>query len=215
MCVIAIYQEKRPSLEQLQDMENTNTDGAGIAWREKEYVKYKKGLTAEEIYTISQEVSYPFIIHFRLATHGGKSPLLCHPFPVSPSVPLETEGQAKKVLFHNGIWTDWKRLCIETVIFHRKKFIIGKISDSRALAWFVYHHGEGVLTLLDEKVVIFSTKKLQLYGNWIEKEGAVYSNLSWQRGVYPYAYDSPYGNCYNKKTLAHYKAERFKETTGR
>jgi len=144
-------------------------------------VRYKKGLAASQVHQIAAKVGFPHVIHFRLATHGGKSPLLCHPFPISPTSPLALEGEAERVLFHNGIWQDWEKYCIETVLSHHVKFPSGKMSDSRAMAWFTTIHGESILNLVDEKVAIFTPTRIEIYGSgWVEQEGIAFSNMHWE-----------------------------------
>jgi len=181
MCVIAVCEKKIPPLDDLLLMEKANPDGGGLAWREKGKVLFEKGLTAQEIHQKIKRLPLPVVIHFRLGTSGGKCPELCHPFPIQEDVPLILKGEAKAVLFHNGIWRDWKELCLKTVIYHKKKFPGGKMSDTRAMAWFCSVHGESVLTLIDEKVVVFTPSQITLYGNgWTEKNGIIYSNLYWE-----------------------------------
>jgi len=194
MCVISIYQEIAPLLEELEQMEKTNKDGGGIAWREKEKIKWKKGLNAKEIYTITKKISFPYIIHFRLATSGGVTKELCHPFPINLQVETNLEGKAEKVIFHNGIWNKWKELCLNAIVSSGKSFLKGKISDTRALAWFVTIYGEEILTLIDEKVVIFSSNSIAIYGNgWIREEKTIYSNQNWKYKIRSYL-DYPYFN---------------------
>jgi predicted glutamine amidotransferase len=177
MCIIVICENNKPSFKELKLMEQVNTDGAGVAWREENYVTWKKGLNAKEVYELIQKLNYPYIVHFRLATCGGKSPHLCHPFPVEKDVSLDLEGKTKAVLFHNGVWHDWRNLCLQTVIQKNVKFPCGAMSDTRAMAWFVNIHGTSVLNLINEKVVVFTNKKIMRFGEgWIKDDGIIYSN---------------------------------------
>jgi hypothetical protein len=181
MCVIAVYEKKYPTLDELHKMELVNRDGGGLAWREKKLVCFKKGLTAKEIYEIIQTKELPIVVHFRAGTSGGVCPELCHPFPVSQEVPLLTKGKAQKVLFHNGIWQNWRKICLDVVTNWKRPFISGKCSDTRAMAWLVSIVGESVLNLIHEKVVIFTPKRITFYGEgWVVREGVVYSNIYWE-----------------------------------
>lgn len=186
MCVIIVCEKKKPELETLITCEKTNADGGGIAWKKDDVIEYKKGLTAKEVFLLSQEKPLPQVIHFRLASIGGRKRELCHPFPVNKNVPLSLEGEAKKVLFHNGHWSRWREYCLETAIRGREKIPEGKWSDSRAIAWLTAIYGMGFLELLDEKVVCFSSHKTLLFGEgWIEKDGITFSNILWDvRGKY-------------------------------
>lgn len=181
MCVILICEEKRADIETLLLCEQANKDGGGIAWVSGDYVEYKKAVTAQEIFEISCAEPLPQIIHFRLGTVGGNGKLLCHPFPVSKKTELALEGQAKKVLFHNGHWSRWKEFCTETIVQNKEKAPKGKWSDSRAMAWLAAIYGESFLNFIGEKVVVFSSKAINIYGEgWIEKVGVVFSNLNWE-----------------------------------
>ena len=186
MCIIVICEKRHPSLNELLEMQRVNSDGAGVAWREENYVRWKKGLNAKEVYELIQKIDYPYVIHFRLAT-CEKSPYLCHPFPVTHNVEMALEGKADRVLFHNGVWTNWRELCLQAVMKKNIDFLQGKVSDTRALAWFVYHYGSSVLNLLNEKVVIFSNKKILRFGEgWIEEDGITYSNKHYKYNYYYY-----------------------------
>jgi hypothetical protein len=183
MCVIAVYEERYPTLEELRSMELVNRDGGGVAWREKGAVCFEKGLKAERIYEIVKDKKLPVVVHFRAATHGGVCPELCHPFPITEKVPLVTKGRAQRVLFHNGVWYDWQKICLNVVVNYRKRFVSGRCSDTRALAWLVACVGESVLTLIGERVVVFTPKQINFYGEgWTREDGVVYSNTYWKFG---------------------------------
>lgn len=201
MCVIIAVKEGQncPPLKMLQDAQKNNPDGAGVAWVDREFVKWKKNLKAEKLYEIGQEIPSPFLIHFRLASIGGKSPHLCHPFPVSKTVPLDLGGAIRgRVLVHNGHWSDWKKVCLDTLVKRGGHFPEGKFSDTRAIAWLVNIYGTGVLNLIDEKVaVLSSTAGLKTFGGgWQEHEEYLVSNThSWVANyTYKWANKSPYGS---------------------
>jgi hypothetical protein len=189
MCVIMVVKDVKPSLDLLKKAELTNPDGAGIAWKGGDRIFWKKGLSAKDIFNLSQKLPLPQVIHFRMKTVGsGKE--LCHPFPITRYASTNQEGFAKKVLFHNGHWSDWKRYCLEAAVRTNVKFPnTGAWSDSRALAWLSSDEvlGQGILKLIDEKIVVFSEKKITIYGSpWTTVEGIFCSNdyftwNSWRR----------------------------------
>jgi len=180
MCVILICEKKKPSREILEKCEIANPDGGGLAWRESGMILWKKGLTADEIADIIQRIPLPFVIHFRLATVGGKIPALCHPFPVSFSSSTFLTGKAKKVLFHNGHYLGWKEDMKNTIFKKNQKLPFGPWSDSRALAYLTASWGEGYLDLLEEKICVFSPSKIKLWGIWEQENEITYSNLFWE-----------------------------------
>ncbi len=195
MCVIITVEEgqKCPSIEMLQQAEKSNRDGAGIAWVEGNFTHWKKNISAAEVFEIGKTISSPRIIHFRLASVGGKSPLLCHPFPVSKTVPLNIEGAIKgRVLVHNGHWLDWRKVCLATLVKRGVHFPDGKFSDTRAIAWLTNIYGTGFLNLLDEKIAVLSaTAGLKTFGTGWQKheEYDVSNTTSWVKYDFTKKYD--------------------------
>lgn len=164
-----------------------NDHGGGVAWREKGYVKWKKGLDEKGMQEMVKDLPLPFITHFRIASCGGKSPQLCHPFPISADVDLALEGQTKGfVLFHNGHWNEWKHFTKETALRKGTKIPMGSWSDSRAMAWAANHYGLGILEMIDEKCVAFGPGELELVRGtgWDDVEGVWCSNKHWNYGTH-------------------------------
>lgn len=163
--------------------------GGGIAWLEREegVLYWKKGLTAEEIFQISQKKGLPQVAHFRIGTVGGKGKELCHPFPVTKKCSLALEGETQApVLFHNGHYAAWREDA-KRVLFQAAETRLpgGEWSDSRALAWIAAHKGKGYLTLTGEKCNLLTVKGVELFGAFTEKKGISYSNLNWEARPYP------------------------------
>ena len=90
-----------------------NGDGAGFAYSKKgeTEVHYRKGFMSIKDFIMAYETApfyndckdYTIGIHFRMATHGGKSPTLTHPFVIANPIynPLTYDG-ADSVVLHNG-----------------------------------------------------------------------------------------------------------------
>jgi hypothetical protein len=138
MCLIAHYTDNHPTRAELLRIASHNRDGAGIAYadpRQPELVTWRKGLTSQEGIALALNAPLPFVAHFRIATHGGTSAKLTHPFPLTRKVGLALEGSAKSVLFHNGIWDNFRD-------FERKATdLTGANSDSRIMAWVLNRFG--------------------------------------------------------------------------
>jgi hypothetical protein len=134
----------------------TNSEGGGVAWREDGYVHWHKGLDLEEMRKYCKNLPLPFIAHFRIASIGGKSKELCHPFPIEKDVPLVTKGKTNGfVLFHNGHWGAWKNDGKEAAFRSGTPIPPGKWSDTRAMAFVASIYGNGILEFIDEKTVVF------------------------------------------------------------
>ena len=180
MCLIVAVTKKTPPLSLYENANTLNPDGIGISWIQKNgLVKWHKGLDISELKSIAPFTPIPYVVHFRIATSGGVMSELCHPFPISRKVSIDTDGEAKRTLFHNGIWFDWKEQLMKGLVATGHKLPLGPWSDTRAMAFLAYHYGEKILELTDEKVVVLSKDGIKFYGSgWVEKDGANYSNSS-------------------------------------
>ena len=182
MCVIMIAQGVRPTPEMVAKAYSRNDEGAGVAWREKEHVKWVKGLEAEELQKLIAKLPMPFIMHCRKVTVGGDNPALTHPFIVDPLSPLNLTGRTPGyVMFHNGTWHQWKDRLYEAVVNSNTKLPGGRWSDSRAIALVASIYGVGVLDLVDEKTAIISPTDLQVFGKgWVKRNDVICSNDLWE-----------------------------------
>ncbi len=180
MCVIMCYEDELPKLAQLESAELLNSDGGGISWIEKDRVYWHKGLTASEILDLikKRKIQLPVIVHFRIASIGGTTKELTHPFPITNGVPLNLKGYAKEVLFHNGHWQEWRDMCIKTMIKHKLEFPRDVWSDSRGMAWLASIYGKGMLNLVtNSKIAVMTTKGIERYGDdWKRLKGTMCSN---------------------------------------
>ena len=189
MCLIAVAETARLSHSEIEDAAHYNSDGIGVAYMEPgdRLVSYQKGLSVGEAQFLADKMPLPHVMHFRMATHGGTSPLLCHPFPVTRSVGVKLEGQARELLFHNGVW-------MEHAMFQHQVRFTGPVSDTRILAYVLWREGQTerstIATFLSKqagKLALFTQDGIARYGEWEEgngKDGTVgcwYSNLhhSW------------------------------------
>lgn len=182
MCIIFVAKTKRPIDDLLVRAADRNSDGIGIAWREKGKVHWEKGLDVQQLLdrVHKNPPPYPYVMEFRSATTGGELPELCHPFVASPSASIALKGSAKEVLFHNGHWMGWEYKLKESFFHFTDKIPPGPWSDSRALARLVGVYGKEVLEWLDlrneQRICLFSYDKVSLIGSWSEGDGFLHSN---------------------------------------
>lgn len=188
MCVIFIANEVRPTPEMVYKGWAANPDGGGIAWREGDYVRWKKGVMELEPFAkLIEETPLPFIAHFRIPSQGGKKESLCHPFPIDKKVPLNLEGRTKgNVLFHNGHWNAWRATGMDAALKSGVSIPIGKWSDSRAMAFVASIYGPGILEFIDEKAVVFGPDVCEVFSgaSWKEENGVWCSNDYWKNRSY-------------------------------
>jgi hypothetical protein len=135
-------------------------------------VTWNKGLTTAEAVELAAEVPMPFALHFRIATHGGTSPKLTHPFPVTKNVGLSLDGDARMVLFHNGVWNGFKNF--EAKADHLE----GPTSDSRIIAWIMHEVGRKYELGIAEEIAS-SAGRLLVF----DKEGIKRYGTGWQAGT--------------------------------
>lgn len=191
-----------PDLDDLLDMENANPDGAGIAWVDNNEVHWLKGLEARELHDLGHQLPGPKICHFRLATAGGRSMELTHPFPVEKAPRTSLSGRAKRVMIHNGHISDWE--------FYAQisgPLPGGEWSDTRLVARFLALHGPKILREFSgQRFATLDRKgKIQTSGTWDEMNGVHYSNLywTWKTRYNDYHYDRHYnGSKYGSYTTS-------------
>lgn len=193
MCVAIVVPEGAdfPSLETLQQCEIANSDGGGMAWVSEGKVEWMKGMDAEDMHAFGQMVDGPVLLHFRLATAGGASDEMAHPFPIEKKPRIDTHGRANKVLIHNGHWSDWEFIA---EISGASK---GMWSDTRLMARLIALHGVSVVQHLStdgQKLAILDKNgEFVIVGKWDLIDGVHFSNNYWE---YQYSYPGAgqYGN---------------------
>jgi hypothetical protein len=182
MCIIYTCESARPSDEMLRYAATQEPDYAGVAWAEKGMVRWKKGLEIDEVLDwLKTNPPFPYFIHFRAASVGGKTKELSQPFPISPNVSTALEGQAKMVLAHNGTVGGWKSDLKDIVYGAKIKLPDGQWSDTRVLALAAQHFGVPFLpTLVDKDRIVVLTSKGKLFhisGEWTTHAGYRASKL--------------------------------------
>ena len=147
MClIIASPNGKKPAFDIFEDAASTNRDGIGLAWRVKDKVLFKKGITLDELQQLMDtEVNDQWVAHFRIATIGGKTSELTHPFVVSNDSPLKLEGEADSVLFQNGTFSSWDTELLRACANRGIRIPDGDWSDARAIAVLVSIYGRNIL----------------------------------------------------------------------
>lgn len=188
MCVIILCDKQFPSTATLESAEQMNGHGGGIAWLDQNgIVQYRKALGAKEIqHIITNEARLPAIVHFRIASVGGQSKELCHPFPITDNAELSLSGSADSVLFHNGTWSKYDDILLDSVIAGKVKLPadMSAISDSRTMALLANAYGRNILRLIDgsNKIAVLSKDGIQKFGDgWVSVNSNVCSNDYFER----------------------------------
>ena len=120
MCVVAIKKVgvAFPNDTSIKAMWDTNSDGAGIMYALDNKVYIEKGFMKladmnKAINDLSKKLKkrdmtindLPMVLHFRITTHGGTSPEMTHPFPISSQEKhlKALDLTCDLALAHNGI----------------------------------------------------------------------------------------------------------------
>jgi hypothetical protein len=168
-------------METLEACAEANPHGGGIAWRERGLVHYRKTDDPAEMRRLASQARGEVVIHFRIASVGGVSPHLRHPFLVTGRSGLSHEGTARAVLFQNGTWHGWVE-AVERAVRAGHKRPAGPMSDARAAAWLTHVHGPDFLRdLTPSRWVLFTADTTIAHGQWRERGGIRFSNLHWCR----------------------------------
>ncbi len=179
MCV-AVVVESNTNLSDadLQSMARHNPDGGGVAWVSGSVVHFRKGLTWEDVAKLQAKLPRPFLLHFLIATRGGKAPELTHPFPVGlQAFDEELTGFSKAVIIHNGTWSEFNRYVPKGVDWNA-------VSDTQVAA-YVAGWDESILDEVRWSNAIMRATDdgkadVTLRGDWTEHDGNLFSNLHWR-----------------------------------
>ena len=187
MCVIAASENTLMNKDQVVAGFKENPYGAGVAWIDKDkagpLVRWKKGImNPDEVWDIVKDIKpgTPYVVHFRIPTEGLDDIEGTHPFPIDDAASTAFEGTTRgSVLFHNGSWSVWRTMTLDTCTKKGVRLPKGMLTDSRMMAWAAHHYGEEVLQLINEKAVVLGinedgTTHFQMYGenktnNWTFK----------------------------------------------
>lgn len=185
MCIIVV----KPSGEEIPDnitLERcfmNNPDGAGMMFREGDKVHIEKGfMTPRDLIDTLQWMEEDIgltgrdvVFHFRLATHGEKSPGCTHPFPLSKNIEDLTalSINTRAGIAHNGILYQYapgkgSRIS-DTMVFVRDMAHNGIDEKTH----YMMKNGRG------QKFCLLAVDHLFIYGDFLYEEGLYFSNNSY------------------------------------
>ena len=168
--------------EEVAKMDRANADGAGIAWVKDGMVHWYKTVKVSPGHItriINHHLGSPRLVHFRLATAGGRKEELCHPFEIGPLASCKAVGKASKVLIHNGHWSRWD----DVLRLLGKEGLLpdaGPWSDTRLASYLAYHDMDWLEVLGGRVAVMDGKGQLTHHGDWKDyREGIKVSNMGW------------------------------------
>lgn len=207
MCIIAVKEKNIPMFDDktIKQMFSRNSDGAGIMWTENGNVHFKKGFMKVEpfldfVHSRDDWSTIPAVLHFRIGTAGGNTPLNCHPYPIKKKNTVE--GVCNMAMAHNGVMYKYNppkgssindtQVFVNTVI---NDMPAGFLKSKAILKLIKEDIGTNKLAFLDK------TGTITLIGDFIEDNGYKYSNSSYKVWEYPKGITNhvPYVNLFDKK----------------
>lgn len=189
MCVAAVIFKPVP-LSDMEMMDSDNPHGAGVAWQRGNKIAFKRGLDAKQIFEMQEsgELTYPYLMHYRWATHGEKVGELTHPFPLGVRALFgELEGECESVLIHNGTWNRaWNALVgVPGVDDLPPELFVGQSDTS--IAAYLAQNNEAILDQVQWATVVAFMKDgaldFTVRGSFSEHNDNWYSNLNWLPGT--------------------------------
>lgn len=196
MCLLVVCDTRKMSAQEIENAWDSNDHGAGIAYVRGKSVRVRKGIMRlEDLQALYDAVEVlPHVVHFRVATSGGVSPKMTHPFVCEVPPRLDTEYETQKpVLFQNGVMSCWDTAFASLLGMLAKKgkrAAQGPWNDTRVAALSVGACGTpDVLQVLGGgKYVVLSPKRpyVQMIGDFTHDEGAYFSNSSYKYKTYKY-----------------------------
>jgi len=127
------------------------------------------------------------IFHFRISTHGGINPALCHPFPISNKIPVLRllHTSTKLGIVHNGVIPIKTRKGISDTM----EYIATKINRRYRKQSDFYKdkkQRKAILTEIGSSKMAFLDSQGNIYtiGDFVEDNGILYSNSSYKERDY-------------------------------
>lgn len=205
MCIIAIKKANQllPESKIMETMLKNNSDGAGFCYCQDGEVKIQKGYMTYEDFTealnkVSEKIdtyATPMIFHFRIATHGGITPALCHPFPISNKIPVlrRLTTSTSLGIVHNGIIDIKARNGVSDTM----QYITEKLAKRYKWDKEFYKNKKqrkAILTEIGSSKMAFLDSMGEIYtiGDFIEDNGILYSNSSYKEREFSFRFWDDY-----------------------
>lgn len=208
MCIIIAKEKENrlPSIEELKNCFNNNSDGAGFMYVYNNKVVCDKGyMTLKSFLKHYRKLCKKFndfenkslVIHCRIGTSGTNSPENCHPYPVSTNIQdLKKPYKCTNLgLAHNGIISAYNPIYDKQDINDTQKFTTEFLSQLYTNYKNFYKNEnilKGIENIIKSKIVLLDTSENITYiGDFINDNGLNFSNTTYKSyNYYNWNYDS-------------------------
>lgn len=205
MCIIAIKKAGYPIPDDsiLETMFNNNPDGAGFCYNHNGKVVIQKGYMtfkafSEALKRVSENIDIyhsSMMFHFRIATHGGVKPALCHPFPLSKKISnlKRLYVQSDLAIVHNGVIPiEVKGAVSDTMEYIRTSLV--KRANINSEFYKNKKQRKAILAEINNSKMAFLDCEGNVYtvGEFIEENGIMYSNSSYKERTFSFNFFDDY-----------------------
>lgn len=211
MCII-IYKPEDvdlPDYDRLKLCFEHNPDGCGYMFVDNGKVHIRKGYTDfvkfyADLTNDNYRYTSPFVLHFRIATHGAKNEQNTHPFAVSKHMNdlLAIDYQTDVGLAHNGVLSITSNYsnCYSDTMNFITEYLSLLIKDD-----IKYYENADYLYIIKDLIgfnnklaILSSNKHCELLGDFIKDGGCFYSNNSYKKQTYSKSGHYKYRSLYNE-----------------
>lgn len=200
MCIIVAKKSgvNIPKKAILKNCFTNNPDGAGFMYSLHNKTIIKKGYTDFETFyndlmqaqKIHNLYNKNVVLHFRIATSGGKTPAKTHPFILTNNEAalnsIDIQANAPGIA-HNGVLSQftYNKLLSDTQNYI-KDFLYNIYKVNKHFYNNKYINAIINQSLNTSKLAIIDGAKLITYGKFTEEDGILYSNDTYKQKYYTY-----------------------------
>ena len=199
MCIIAIKKKGNPlpSESIMETMFKNNSDGAGFAYHLNGKVIIQKGFMTynafrralNKVEEVIDVQNTSMLFHFRIATHGGVKPALCHPFPLSRKIPnlKRLYAQTNLAIVHNGVIPIEPKGDISDTMEYIRTNLVDR-SNRNFEFYRSKRQRKAILAEINSKMAFLDCNgNVYTVGEFIEDNGIMYSNSSYKERTFSFS----------------------------
>jgi hypothetical protein len=129
------------------------------------------------------------LFHFRIATHGGVKPALCHPFPLSRKIPnlKRLYAQTNLAIVHNGVIPIEPKGDISDTMEYIRTNLVDR-SNRNFEFYRSKRQRKAILAEINSKMAFLDCNgNVYMVGEFIEDNGIMYSNSSYKERTFSFS----------------------------
>ncbi len=192
MCIIAVKKINKPLPEEstFRTMFDNNPDGAGFCYNYNGRVFIEKGFMSYKAFSdtlkrLSETINLNatgMIFHFRIATHGGIRPALCHPFPLSDKLCSlkQLNTTTNLAVVHNGVIPIKTKGAVSDTMEYIRTKLYNRAKNNPEF-YKSKRQRKAILAEINSKMAFLDCDgNIYTVGDFISDNGIMYSNSSYK-----------------------------------